>query len=246
MRWPSWQSEMTNNTVTCGGCVCVGLAPWPHAALSESVCGWNLHASTVLKRHSACCRCLSTVRIVDASFGRASLAFGACCQSGSNFIHKDGVVVRRSSSFPTLQLLMVCRRWMVCRTALVRGALLLLGRRRTDCMHRDARHRLEKTLSSSRSTSETTMDIGRGNRPVQGHRKPLTAHYAQTAFEHASDLKRRVLVAVSESVATVLDGPGPIRGRYIDCSPSVGFGDLEHSAVTRFSGSPSLSFRSRG
>ena len=40
-----------------------------------------------------------------------------------------------------------------------------------------------------------------GSRRSRRSLKPMAAHYAQTAFEHAADLKRRVFVAISESVS---------------------------------------------
>ena len=40
-----------------------------------------------------------------------------------------------------------------------------------------------------------------GSRRSRRSLKPMAAHYAQTAYEHAADLKRRVFVAISESVS---------------------------------------------
>ena len=101
------------------------------------------------------------------------------------------------------------------RSALMRGAFVLLGRRRAHFMHCDARYRLEPTLWSCRSTIATSLGIGRVGSQPTGIAVPQTmaARYAQSALE------RHMVVAVS-------------RVRHIDCSPEARSGDAKHSAVT--------------
>ena len=103
--WPAWQSVMTH--YCC--CVC-GLSG--HQSCGFITCSSDSLFSGALLQ----AQCPRGKRRVASSRsnGRCHFSSIPCCHHGSNFIPKAGVVARRSSSFPTLHSLTMCRGWTRC------------------------------------------------------------------------------------------------------------------------------------